>query len=474
MSETDWRERLIEVRQMRAGDVLPHPLNPKIHPPSQNEALTGLLEDVGKCDILKAYHSEREGGQLVFFDGHARQGLKPDEVWNIGIYDVTDDEADKLLLSFDPIAQEAQTSQAKIEMLLHRTSSGNAAVMEFLSRQAEKHGIVPPDGQKQQPDAGGNDFDLTPEDDELDAEEFKGVYALQEDVIFPSSNAWGIPDLLPHMLSSQTPDTVFARQQEPIDPAKTLYVHGSAKFDPSAKDGVLAFYVDDWRFENVWLDAVQMVEGFKAFGWASIVTPDFSVWRDDPMVMQAWNIYRSRWVARYWQEAGLKVIPSLNWADERSYSFAHLGIPKGCPVVSVQCRTTRSRKGKEHFGKGLSHAITELEPQNVLVYGGAEHRQWIEPLLPEGVVYHWLESWTSLRRKLVFTKGANMGNKLQNESIGNGGGGGGGGTGGRGGRGGRATNRDGSRRLQGQPGRAARLRANREAAARRRAQRARR
>lgn len=146
MSETDWRERLMEVRQMRAGDVLPHPLNPKIHPPSQNEALTGLLEDVGKCDILKAYHSEREGGKLVFFDGHARQGLKPDEIWNIGIYDVTDDEADKLLLTFDPIAQEAQASAAKMEMLLHRTSSGNAAVMEFLAKQAEKHGIVPPMG----------------------------------------------------------------------------------------------------------------------------------------------------------------------------------------------------------------------------------------------------------------------------------------------------------------------------------------
>lgn len=129
---------------MRAGDVLPHPLNPKIHPPSQNEALTGLLEDVGKCDILKAYRSEREGGKLVFFDGHARQGLKPDEIWNVGIYDVTDDEADKLLLTFDPIAQEAQASQAKLEMLLHRTSSGNAAVMEFLAKQAERAGIVPP------------------------------------------------------------------------------------------------------------------------------------------------------------------------------------------------------------------------------------------------------------------------------------------------------------------------------------------
>lgn len=402
---TDWKERLLEVRQMKAGDLMDHPLNPKVHGDSQKTPLKGLLEEVGKVDILKAYYSERLGGALTLWDGHCRRELDIDQVWNVGIYDLSDAEADLLLATFDPIGWQAQQSNVKLDALLREVSTGSAELQKFLSEAAEKAGVInlPSEpAENRLTENGSGEY----EDDFLE-EEFKGVYALQEDVIFPSKNAWGIPDLLPEMCSDQIPDTVFARQ--PIeDESKTLYVFQTAKFELSASKGMLAFYVDDWRFENVWSDAVRMVEGFKSFGWSSIVAPDFSVWRDDPMVIQAWNIYRSRWCARYWQEAGLKVVPSLNWSDERSFDFAHSGIPQNLPVVSVQCRTTRSRKGKEFFGKGLAQAIEKLTPQNVIVYGGAEHRQWIEPLLPTTACYHWLESWTSLRRKSVFNKrGAN-------------------------------------------------------------------
>ncbi len=75
---------------MRVGDVLPHPMNPKIHPESQLAPLRGLLETVGKLDSLKAYRSERAGGALVFFDGHGRQSLDPNAEWDVDIYDLTD------------------------------------------------------------------------------------------------------------------------------------------------------------------------------------------------------------------------------------------------------------------------------------------------------------------------------------------------------------------------------------------------
>lgn len=318
------------------------------------------------------------------------------------------DRARKLAIA-DNRASEVGYS-ADVEIVLEHAQSG--VDLSAMYRQGELDALMETLTPNELDDLEGDQStQLTGAGDEQE-EEFRGVYALQEDVIFPSKNAWGIPDLLSKMCSDQIPDTVFARQ--PIeDESKTLYVFQTAKFEPSAAKGVLAFYVDDWRFENVWLDAVRVVEGFKSFGWSAIVSPDFSVWRDDPMVIQAWNIYRSRWCARYWQEAGLKVIPSLNWSDERSFDFAYLGIPKNLPVVSVQCRTTRSRKGKEFFGKGLASSIEELTPQNVIVYGGAEHRQWIEPLLPATTCYHWLESWTSLQRKSVFNqRGAN-----ENESA---------------------------------------------------------
>lgn len=177
-------------------------------------------------------------------------------------YAIADNRISELNYSADP------------EMLL--THKANGVDLSPMFRHDEIDALVAdltPDGVDNQI---ANDGQLGASDSANDEpeQEFKGVYALQEDVIFPSSNNWGIPDLLPEMCSNQIPDTVYARQEE-IDPKRTLYVYNSAKFEPSSKDGMLAFYVDDWRFESVWLDAVKMVESFKSFGWSSIISPDF-------------------------------------------------------------------------------------------------------------------------------------------------------------------------------------------------------
>jgi hypothetical protein len=65
-----WKDRLIEIKSLRAGDLLDHPLNPKIHPDGQKRPLESLLSEVGKVDILRAYYSERNGGALTLWDGH--------------------------------------------------------------------------------------------------------------------------------------------------------------------------------------------------------------------------------------------------------------------------------------------------------------------------------------------------------------------------------------------------------------------
>src|SRR5262245_48831565 len=142
-SKPEWRDRYLETVTVRAGDILPHALNPKIHPAQQLEPLGAILEDVGKVDALKAYRSEREGGALVYWDGHARMGLRPDEVWRVDVYDISDAEADLLLASFDPVGWEAEQSRAKLDALMQDIQTGNADLMSFLSKQTEEAGIIP-------------------------------------------------------------------------------------------------------------------------------------------------------------------------------------------------------------------------------------------------------------------------------------------------------------------------------------------
>lgn len=150
---------------MRVGDVLPHPMNPKIHPEGQLAPLRGLLETVGKLDDLKAYRSERAGGALVFFDGHGRQSLDPNAEWDVDIYDLTDAEADLAVATFDPIGWQAEQSRVMLDQLLREVSTGDAALQKLLSDVAEESGLYFGNESKA-PGAGGDDFDMAPDEEQ--------------------------------------------------------------------------------------------------------------------------------------------------------------------------------------------------------------------------------------------------------------------------------------------------------------------
>lgn len=245
-----------------------------------------------------------------------------------------------------------------------------------------------------------DDVEIEPESSESEQpeeEEHRGIYAFREDAIFPSSNEWGIPDLREDRLATVVPVGVWGGEGDKS--RNRIFLHGTASPKRVGKGAVLAFYVEDHRFEAVWNNAVEFVETLHSFAWSSVITPDFSLWRDDPLAVQIFNLYRSRWVARYWQEAGIKVIPNIGWSDERTYGPIVSGIPQGCPVISVQCRTTRDAKGQALFLKGINHVLSQIKPKNVVLYGGVDSRSWIEPGLNVKTQYHWLSSWTTERRR---------------------------------------------------------------------------
>ena len=150
---------------MKAGELTNHPLNPKVHLSSQKSPLRGLLHQVGKVDILKAYYSERNSGALTLWDGHCRSELDADQEWNVGIYDLTDAEADLLLVTFDAIGWEARQTRGRVENLLRDALAQNEALQEFLKRQSEKYQVLPVYETMDEPDDDNpiHEFELPPE-----------------------------------------------------------------------------------------------------------------------------------------------------------------------------------------------------------------------------------------------------------------------------------------------------------------------
>src|SRR5437773_6399012 len=100
------RNRIKSHRRVRAGDLVPHEWNFRLHPELQKAALQALYREIGFARSLLAY--ELPDGRLKLIDGHLRRDLDPDLEVDIEILDVTDDEARALLLSIDPLAALAE------------------------------------------------------------------------------------------------------------------------------------------------------------------------------------------------------------------------------------------------------------------------------------------------------------------------------------------------------------------------------
>jgi ParB-like chromosome segregation protein Spo0J len=101
------RDRIKELRRVRAGDLRPNPRNWRIHPDKQRAALRGILAEIGYADALLA--RELADGTLELIDGHLRAETTPDAVVPVLILDLNEEEAAKLLALLDPLANLAET-----------------------------------------------------------------------------------------------------------------------------------------------------------------------------------------------------------------------------------------------------------------------------------------------------------------------------------------------------------------------------
>lgn len=203
---------------------------------------------------------------------------------------------------------------------------------------------------------------------------FDALHARQ---LFPSDNDWGIPTLR-HTAAGQVPAWLVPYRQriranEPLD------------------DGAVHFFLDDYRFETVWSRPNKALEALAPY--RTLLSPDFSLYRDWPLMLQLWNTYRSRWCGRFWQEQGFTVIPAVSWSTAASYDFCFLGLPRRS-IVAVSAVGVNLKNFLEYqlFVDGYLAMVQRLEPLVVLAYGRvpAVCREVVE-------VVTYPTRWTSIR-----------------------------------------------------------------------------
>ena len=132
------RDRIKDFRRVPATSLLPHPKNWRVHNVRQRNVLQGILAEIGYADALLV--RELSDGSLQLIDGHLRAETTPNQKVPVLVLDLNDAEAEKLLVTLDPLAALADTDQTMLDDLLASIETENVAVQEFLRNLTDSDG----------------------------------------------------------------------------------------------------------------------------------------------------------------------------------------------------------------------------------------------------------------------------------------------------------------------------------------------
>jgi DNA modification methylase len=136
---TPWRSRIVGHGEEAPDQLLANPLNFRIHPKPQQDALAGVLSEVGWVqDVIV----NQQTGHVI--DGHLRVSLaigRREPSIPVVYVDLDEAEEKLILATIDPLSAMAATDAEKLDELLREVSTGDAAVQQMLSGLAQDAGL---------------------------------------------------------------------------------------------------------------------------------------------------------------------------------------------------------------------------------------------------------------------------------------------------------------------------------------------
>ncbi len=137
-----WKNRIVGYGEEAPDQLLANPLNFRTHPKHQQDALAGVLAEVG---VVQNVIVNQRTGFVV--DGHLRISLAMRDnqpTVPVTYVDLEPHEEALILATLDPISALATADNEKLRDLLDEVSTSDAAVMQMLADLAEREGVAAP------------------------------------------------------------------------------------------------------------------------------------------------------------------------------------------------------------------------------------------------------------------------------------------------------------------------------------------
>lgn len=269
----------------------------------------------------------------------------------------------------------------------------------------KERGVTKPDKEADQ-DIESDDI----EDAEAELQAVLEVKMERFDFWMQSKDEYQIPELRDDYLFEKLPKKLqtWGGNEATPDDGRSWFLYnyslGGLKGLPFDRS-ILCFYTHDDKFEGWWQTPAWYTARVLTKGIRSAVVPDFSFYFTMPRVMHLWNVYRAQWLGRYFQEAGMKVIPRLqfNYRDPDSLEIGLRGIPRGCPVLATSQQNPKEKSDIPLITKMMQDALDEIKPKQLLYYSGPPGRRAMEGVKYNGEVTY-LMNYVGVRREVVYGK----------------------------------------------------------------------
>ena len=230
--------------------------------------------------------------------------------------------------------------------------------------------------------------------------ELPGVKALKDYPFFPTDLPYDFPSLRADMIL-EMPSTIQTWAGPNVkypeeNPGWWFYIWGSDSIRTlNLPRTVVGFYTFDYKFDMFWSEPAQYTGKLINAGLIGAIMPNFSMYEDMPKIMRMWQRFRSLWVGRYLQEAGIRILPDIQ-LSEADGELCWIGVPVGVPVA-IQFHTKLGDEGWRKEKDFLKETLAYLKPPRIFVY--ADEKGWRQ-LGTDGLTGNmiWVKNRVSVRR----------------------------------------------------------------------------
>lgn len=175
------------------------------------------------------------------------------------------------------------------------------------------------------------------------------IHNLNHLINLPANNQWQMPEIA---AETHTPTSLTS-----FNHAKTV----------DSLETTIHFFINDYQFERCWTHLERYTSMLYRF--EAVLTPDYSLYTDMPAAMKIWNTYRNRATGAYWQSQGMKVIPTVSWAEKQSYTYCFDGLPKDATLAVSTNGCHQNKDATNTWRDGMTELLNRLTPSHLIIYG---------------------------------------------------------------------------------------------------------